>query len=114
MAVPMGRRRQHDHDLPPHMHRKVRGGVARYYYGRQSVALGASFPAALRRYAELHGAEPIAGQFSEAAALYVRALSAVIYPSPIPPMLGRSFAAAARSAYLARMYASNTATSGSA
>lgn len=72
MAVPMGRRRQHDHDLPPHMHRKVRGGVARYYYGRQSVALGASFPAALRRYAELHGAEPIAGQFSEAAALYVR------------------------------------------
>ena len=72
MAVPMGRRRQHDHDLPPHMHRKVRGGVTRYYYGRQSVALGASFPAALRRYAELHGAEPIAGQFSEAAALYVR------------------------------------------
>ncbi len=68
----MGRRRQHDHDLPPHMHRRVRGGVARYYYGRSWIALGSSFPAALRRYAELHNTESSAGQFAEAAALYAR------------------------------------------
>lgn len=72
MAGPMGRRRQHDFDLPPHMHRKVRGGVARYYYGRQSVALGSDFTAALRRYAELHTATPAIATFANAAAAYSR------------------------------------------
>lgn len=72
MAVPMGRRRQHDHDLPPHMHRKVRGGKTRYYYGRAGVALGEDFPAALRKYADLHTAQATRGTFAEAAKLYRR------------------------------------------
>lgn len=69
---PMGRRRQHSHDLPPHMHRKMRGGVPRYYYGRQGIALGTDFAAALRKYAELHAGRPVAGTFAEAVALYER------------------------------------------
>lgn len=68
MAVPMGRRRQKNHDLPPHMHRK-RG---RYYYGRGDLALGADFPAALRRYAELHTGFATAGTFAEAVEAYRR------------------------------------------
>lgn len=68
----MGRRRTHDHDLPPHMHRKVRGGSVRYYYGRQSIALGSDFPAALRKYAELHALTPTPGTFAEAVTLYRR------------------------------------------
>lgn len=68
----MGRRRQHSHDLPPHMHRKMRGGVPRYYYGRQGIALGTDFAAALRKYAELHAGRPVAGTFAEAVALYER------------------------------------------
>lgn len=68
MSGSMGRRRQHDFDLPPHMHRR-RG---RYYYGRNQVALGADFPAALRRYAELHTGQATPGTFAEAAAAYTR------------------------------------------
>lgn len=70
MSVPMGRRRQSNHDLPPHMHRKVRGGVPRFYYGRQAIALGADFPAALRKYAELHTGFAAPGTFADAVARY--------------------------------------------
>ena len=72
MLVPMGRRRQHDHDLPPHMHRKVRGGVQRFYYGRAGIALGPDFAAALKRYAELHTAHAAPGTFADAADAYRR------------------------------------------
>lgn len=68
MTAPMGRRRQHDFDLPPHMHRR-RG---RYYYGRNQLALGADFPTALRRYAELHTGFAAPGTFAEAATAYQR------------------------------------------
>lgn len=64
----MGRRRQHDFDLPPLMLRRA----GRYYYGRNHIALGADFPAALRRYAELHTGEHVPGTFAEAAAEYLR------------------------------------------
>lgn len=64
----MGRRRQHDLNLPPHVYLK-RG---RYYYGRQGIALGPDFPAALRKYAELHGGTAVPGTFSEAVRLYTK------------------------------------------
>lgn len=66
MPIPMGRRRQHDHDLPPLMHRRA----GRYYYGRNDVALGPDFAAALRRYAELHTGQHEPGTFAEAANEY--------------------------------------------
>lgn len=66
MLVPMGRRRQHDHDLPPLMHRRA----GRYYYGRNDIALGPDFAAALRRYAELHTGQHEPGTFAEAANEY--------------------------------------------
>ncbi len=72
MLVPMGRRRQHDLDLPPHMHRRMRGGAPRYYYGRLHIALGADFAAALKKYAELHTAHAEPGTFADAAAEYRR------------------------------------------
>jgi integrase len=68
----MGRRRRHDLYLPPLMYRKVRGGRERFYYGRAGTALGDSFPAALRKYAEIHGGPAGAGTFAEAATLYQR------------------------------------------
>lgn len=68
MTAPMGRRRQHDFDLPPHMHRR-RG---RYYYGRNQLALGADFATALRRYAELHTGASAPGTFTETATEYER------------------------------------------
>lgn len=68
MPGPMGRRRTHDLDLPPLVYRK-RG---RYYYGRAGIALGADLPAALRRYAEMHGGTATPGTFAEAARLYLR------------------------------------------
>lgn len=54
------------------MHRKTRGGVARYYYGRAGIALGTDFPQALRKYAELHAGERPASTFAEAATAYER------------------------------------------
>lgn len=68
MSGPMGRRRKSDLDLPPLMYRK-RG---RFYYGRAGIALGADFPVALRRYAELHGGSAGPGTFAEAVRLYLR------------------------------------------
>lgn len=62
----MGRRRQHDLDLPPLMTRRD----GRYYYGRNHVALGPDFAAALRRYAELHTGDRTPGTFAEAIAEY--------------------------------------------
>jgi integrase len=47
-----------------------RGG--RYYYGRNQTALGPDFPAALRKYAELHGATFEAQTFAEVAAEYLK------------------------------------------
>lgn len=66
MAVPMGRRRTRDLDLPPLMYRK-RG---RFYYGKANVALGPDFGKALRRYAELHGGAAGPGTFAEAVRQY--------------------------------------------
>jgi integrase len=66
MAGPVGRRRQHDLDLPPSMYRKR----CRYYYGREGRALGGDFAAALRMYAEIHTATPAIGTFSDAARAY--------------------------------------------
>lgn len=51
MPVPMGRRRIRNLDLPPGMHERA----GRFYYGRNDVALGPDFKAALRKYADLHG-----------------------------------------------------------
>lgn len=68
MSGPMGRRRKLDLDLPPLMYRK-RG---RFYYGKAGLALGADFPTALRRYAEIHGGSAGPGTFAEAARLYLR------------------------------------------
>lgn len=68
MATPMGRRRTKDYDLPPHMTRRA----GRYYYGRNQVALGADFPAALRKYAELHTGTPARGTFEMAIAEYIK------------------------------------------
>ena len=66
MPNPMGRRRTRDFDLPPLMIRR-RG---RYYYGRQQIALGADFRAALRKYAELHTGQAPPGTFADAADAY--------------------------------------------
>lgn len=66
MGTPMGRRRQHDHDLPPLMHRRA----GRYYYGRNHVALGPDFAGALRKYAEIHTGQHEPGTFAEAANAY--------------------------------------------
>lgn len=68
MIAAMGRRRTLNHDLPPHMHRRA----GRYYYGRNHIALGPDFAAALRRYAELHTGITPPGTFSEAAKDYAR------------------------------------------
>lgn len=69
MPSPMGRRRTRDFDLPPLMIRR-RG---RFYYGRQQIALGADFRAALRRYVELHTGQSPAGTFADAADAYRKA-----------------------------------------
>lgn len=66
MAIPMGRRRTRDFDLPPLMIRR-RG---RYYYGRQQIALGHDFRAALRKYAELHTGHAQPGTFADATDLF--------------------------------------------
>jgi integrase len=63
----MGRRRTRNHHLPPLMIERA----GRYYYGRNQAALGADFPAALRRYAELHGAAFEPQTFSAVAAEYL-------------------------------------------
>jgi integrase len=68
----MGRRRKHNLELPPSMYAKARGGALRYYYGKQGIALGDDFAAALRRYAELHGGRAPAGTVAEAIKLYRR------------------------------------------
>ena len=65
---PVGRRRQANHHLPPLMIERA----GRYYYGRNQLALGPDFPAALRKYAELHGATFEAQTFSEVAAEYLK------------------------------------------
>lgn len=65
----VGRRRQSNHHLPPLMTERA----GRYYYGRNQVALGPSFPAALRRYSELHGATLPTGTFADVAAEYLKA-----------------------------------------
>lgn len=69
MTVPMGRKRTRDFDLPPLMLRR-RG---RYYYGRDQVALGDDFRAALRRYAELHAGHAEPGTFADAVDGYRKA-----------------------------------------
>lgn len=69
MPSPMGRRRTRDFDLPPLMIRR-RG---RFYYGRQQIALGADFPAALRKYVEVHTGHSPAGTFGDAADAYRKA-----------------------------------------
>lgn len=65
----MGRRRTKNLDLPPKMHRKGRA----YYYGRAWAPLGSDFPAALRKYAELHGSFAGSGPatFADAANAYL-------------------------------------------
>lgn len=50
----MGRRRTKHFHLPPLM--RMHGAC--YYYGRREIPLGSDFQAALRKYAELHGAIP--------------------------------------------------------
>lgn len=65
----MGRRRTRDLDLPPLM--ILRRG--RYYYGRQQIALGPVFSAALRKYVELHTGHSAPGTFADAADLYRKA-----------------------------------------
>lgn len=50
----MGRRRTKNLHLPPLM--RMHGAC--YYYGRKEIPLGSDFQAALRKYAELHGAIP--------------------------------------------------------
>lgn len=69
MAGPMGRKRTRDFDLPPLM-RRVRG---RYYYGRNTAALGADFRVALRKYAELHAGHADPGTFADAVDGYRKA-----------------------------------------
>lgn len=64
----MGRRRRQDFDLPPRMHRRA----GRYYYGRNDLALGSDFSAALRKYAEIHTSRHEPGTFSDAVAEYRR------------------------------------------
>jgi integrase len=66
----MRRRRTKHRDLPPLMHRKQ----GRYYYGRNQIALGDSLPAALRRYAEIHGSIVAGAEatFSDASREYLR------------------------------------------
>lgn len=64
----MGRRRQRHLHLPPLMHERD----GRYYYGRNDVALGDDFTAALHRYADLHGVSEEAHTFSQIAALYLK------------------------------------------
>ena len=68
MGVPMGRRRTKDYDLPPHMMRRA----GRFYYGRNQIALGADFAAALRKYAEIHTGTPARGTFEMAVAEYIK------------------------------------------
>jgi integrase len=64
----MGRRRQHDLDLPQHMYRRD----GRYYYGRNHLALGADLRQALRKYGELATGVAAPGTLADAAEVYKR------------------------------------------
>lgn len=72
----MGRRRTRNKQLPPLMIERA----GRYYYGRNQVALGADFPSALRRYAELHAVDLAAPTFADVAAQYLARGTAHLAP----------------------------------